>query len=256
MLGDGEVCQVFADGRSSSTQSGLTGPFSIITQLPHPFTSFLACEAASDTCHVINSETLAQEGVITDANLGGSPGTSTLVAVAQIESDGQVTNVSSLYVGRPESDEVMSTKRVREEAGELVVETMGEYWDTRMVEYASAQRSVISDDFLAVFEYRNFVFYLIRTVRGERISTRLGRVCKSDARYDSYTEIELRCTHGGSVLTDSTVASLLQAGDDSTLFVVFSSNQDESGELIGKHYLRQPHLISQRAWHINVFGLS
>ena len=248
VISDGELCRLTPGLDVYKANTTVTGPFVLLTAIPSSDSKFLACQATEDTCYVINYDDLQLRQTISGAGLGGSPSVQSLLAFAEISLNEPAHNVSSLYVGRTSSDgddvtPVMSTRNFTWQDDALHISTAKEMWydsewdETfpfiREIKYDQVLRhsETINDHFLKVFEYRNFVYFLIRTIEnGSSAITRLARVCKSDDGYHSYAETRLQCTHNGQVLENAFDASVLLSDDLSTVFVAFTSAAAESGE--------------------------
>ncbi|XP_025936353.1 plexin-B2 isoform X2 [Apteryx rowi] len=178
---------------------------------------------------------------------------------------GLITSLNNdrvLFVGKGNGPNdngiIISTRQLYESDGKDIFEM---YTDSAAVK--SAYHSSSTQQFVAVFEYKNYVYFIFNQQEKQPVNNRtlIARLCKDDAHYYSYFEMDLGCKdddgaydhcHSAYVTTpgeelaksmaqqQQTVDTLL---DDKVLLALFSKNASKNFPCGSEHL---PYLLGSK----------
>ncbi|KAM8820267.1 plexin-B2 [Eudromia elegans] len=166
---------------------------------------------------------------------------------------GLITSLNNdrvLFVGKGNGPNdngiIISTRQLYESDGKDIFEM---YTDSAAVK--SAYHSSSTQQFVAVFEYKNYVYFIFNQQEKQPVNNRtlIARLCKDDAHYYSYFEMDLGCkdddgaydhchsayvTAPGEELAQSMAQQQQTAGalpDDQVLLALYSKVNKDTGSL-------------------------
>ncbi|NXA47653.1 PLXB2 protein, partial [Nothocercus julius] len=166
---------------------------------------------------------------------------------------GLITSLNNdrvLFVGKGNGPNdngiIISTRQLYESDGKDIFEM---YTDSAAVK--SAYHSSSTQQFVAVFEYKNYVYFIFNQQEKQPVNNRtlIARLCKDDAHYYSYFEMDLGCKdedgaydhcHSAYVTApgEELAKSLAQQGqtadalsDDQVLLALYSKVNKDTGSL-------------------------